>query len=76
MKPPETNPGRDLGAERDMRAEKPCCNRLPDGSWCLGPAGHSDTAFCENKTPPVIDHETSTKRSREAYEHVEAKRAK
>jgi hypothetical protein len=39
---------RDDGAERDARPDKPCCNRLPTGDWCQGPATHSIETYCRH----------------------------
>lgn len=39
---------RDDGVERDARPDKPCCNRLPTGDWCVGPAAHDADTYCRH----------------------------
>lgn len=50
---------RDDGVDRDTRPDKPCCNRLPTGDWCTGPASHAADVHCRHldisKPPPDVE---------------------
>ncbi len=73
-----TDHGRDDGIERETRAPKPCCTRLADGNFCLGPSGHGDTVFCGNPKEVMPDRLplSASKEARDAEAAEEEARIK